>query len=313
MKYDFVSALSNMNIEELKKIPKSDLHNHSTIGGRRSYIENWAKVKIPKPPKFTSLMEMSLWNKDYLKPLLQGREGYEKRVEAAFIQGQYDGVKYLNMSVCVDEIQYYDNSVKSLIDTLKKLHQTYAPDVEFIPEIAFPTFIEVERLNELLDEFFEYDYFKTMDCYGDETKLLLYKSSYRKAKDKGLVLKAHVGEFEGADMVQRVVEGLSLDQVQHGISAINSESVMRLLRDNDIQLNICPTSNLLLSRVENYQAHPIRTFYDKGIKVTINSDDVLIFDQSVTEEYINLYNAGVFNAKELDDIRKQGLKIETII
>ena len=82
---------------------------------------------------------------------------------------------------------------------------------------------------------------------------------------------------------------------------------MKWLSDNKIQLNVCPTSNVLLSRVENYKVHPIRKLYDNGIKVTINTDDMLIFDQSVSEEFFNLYNAGVFNSTELNEIRKNGL------
>jgi adenosine deaminase len=82
---------------------------------------------------------------------------------------------------------------------------------------------------------------------------------------------------------------------------------MKWLCDNKIQLNICPTSNILLSRVENYKVHPIRKLYDNGIRVTVNTDDMIIFDQSVSEEFLNLYNSGIFNAVELNEIRENGL------
>jgi adenosine deaminase len=54
--------------------------------------------------------------------------------------------------------------------------------------------------------------------------------------------------------------------------------------------------------------HPIRPIADAGVPVTINSDDILVFDQSVSEEYLLLYNEGVFNAEELDTIRKESLQ-----
>ena len=63
----------------------------------------------------------------------------------------------------------------------------------------------------------------------------------------------------------------------------------------------------MLSRVESYKVHPIKKLYDNGIKVTINTDDMIIFDQSVSEEFFNLYNAGVFNSIELNEIRENGL------
>ena len=64
----------------------------------------------------------------------------------------------------------------------------------------------------------------------------------------------------------------------------------------------------LLGRVENLKTHPIAELYRSGVDVTINSDDVLIFDSDVSKEYLRLYKSGCFNVEELDDIRKNGLK-----
>lgn len=135
-----------------------------------------------------------------------------------------------------------------------------------------------------------------------------FKGLYRKSKEKGWLLKVHVGEWGSADDVKEAVEELELSEVQHGIAAADSPAVMNWLRDNKIQLNITPTSNVMLSRVESMDKHPIRTLYDYGIKVTINSDDIIIFDSEVSEEYIRLYDAKVFSAKELNAIRLYGLE-----
>ena len=84
--------------------------------------------------------------------------------------------------------------------------------------------------------------------------------------------------------------------------------MIRFLTDNHIRLNITPSSNYLLGRVEDLKKHPIAGLYRSGIDVTINSDDVLIFDSDVSKEYLRLYKCGCLNAEELDDIRKNGLK-----
>ena len=120
-------------------------------------------------------------------------------------------------------------------------------------------------------------------------------------------LKAHVGEFGGAEEVRRTVEILDLDEVQHGIAAAESVEVMRWLSENQIQLNVCPTSNVMLGAVSNLASHPIRILYDNGVPVTINTDDLMIFGQSVSQEYQNLYRASVFTAEELDYIRRSSL------
>ena len=75
----------------------------------------------------------------------------------------------------------------------------------------------------------------------------------------GMKLKAHVGEFGGADEVKRTVEVLQLNEVQHGIAAAESTAVMNWLADSRIRLNICPTSNVMLGAVADLESHPIRS------------------------------------------------------
>ncbi len=111
-----------------------------------------------------------------------------------------------------------------------------------------------------------------------------------------------------ADDVRRAVEELELDEIQHGIAAADLPTVMRFLADNRIRLNICPTSNVMLGRVKDLATHPVRKLYDAGIRVTINTDDFLVFGRSVSEEFLGLYQAGTFTAAELDQIRLNGLR-----
>ncbi len=140
-----------------------------------------------------------------------------------------------------------------------------------------------------------------------ESYVPVLASATRMAKNNGLRLKAHVGEWGSADDVWRAVEELELDEVQHGIAAASSSAVMRMLAENHIRLNVCPTSNVMLGRVDRLETHPIRRLFDAGVKVTVNTDDVLVFGNGVSEEFLSLYQAKVFNADELDAIRRAGL------
>ena len=74
-----------------------------------------------------------------------------------------------------------------------------------------------------------------------------------------------------------------------------------------------PTSNVLLGRVESLAEHPIRKLCDGGVKVTVNTNDVLVFGQSVSDEFLNLYRAGLFSAAELDEIRQNGLGDDPVL
>ena len=130
---------------------------------------------------------------------------------------------------------------------------------------------------------------------------------YAEARARGLMLKAHVGEFGRAEDVRRTVEVLDLDEVQHGIGAAECRDVMRWLADKGVRLNVCPTSNVRLGVVADLSDHPIRRLHDHGVAVTVNTDDLTVFGQSVSDEYLNLFRAGVFTAEELDDIRVAAL------
>jgi adenosine deaminase len=73
-------------------------------------------------------------------------------------------------------------------------------------------------------------------------------------------------------------------------------------------LNITPTSNVKLGRVQELKTHPIGELYRSGVDVTLNSDDILIFDSDISKEYLRLYDAETLTADELDDIRLNGLR-----
>ena len=134
---------------------------------------------------------------------------------------------------------------------------------------------------------------------------------YRKAEQYHLSKKMHVGETGPAENVMRAVEVLGLSEVHHGINAAASVKVMRFLADNRIQLNVCPSSNVMLGYAIGYRDHPIKILYENGVKVTINTDDLLIFDSSIENEYLLLYRAGTLSAGQLDEIRKNGLDIHS--
>jgi len=295
----FKTYLINNSLSGLSSIHKSDLHNHFGKGGNINYIRTLTKEKINMPPnRFESLAHMDEWFQNNIKIHCP----YIQRLEAGFVQAASD-----NISVLAASFGYAD---KEFIDTMTSYNEKFAPNTRLLPELAFGRDCDTDYELSRLDEILSYNWFKSIDINGDEKAQPIknFKKIYRKAKEYGLRLKAHVGEFGKADDVMEAVEELELDEVHHGIAAANSRFVMNWLSKHKIQLNICPSSNVKLGLVESYSVHPIRKLYDNGIPVTINTDDMLIFNQSVSEEYLNLITAGLMNPDELDDIRETGLR-----
>ena len=91
--------------------------------------------------------------------------------------------------------------------------------------------------------------------------------------------------------------------VQHGIAAAASPAAMRFLAAAGVRLNVCPTSNVKLGRVARMEDHPIRALFHAGVRVTVGSDDPLMFGTSLSREFLALFDAGVLTAAELDAVR----------
>jgi adenosine deaminase len=305
----FQEALRTGSLEALRLIPKSDLHNHAFGGGNRAWIAGMTGRDIaPLDHPLSSMAEMHEWVGRHVGPLFDGPTGRLTAFEATLVQARYDGVTRLEVGEDVWAITLFGWDAAKLTRKLVDIHARVAPDIEWVPQLGMSRHCAVSSLTNWLEPFLELGIYKTLDLSGDELSqpIEAFMPLYRLAKKAGLRLKAHVGEWGNADSVWRAVEQLELDEVQHGIAAADSERVMRFLADNRIRLNICPTSNVMLGRVETLAAHPIRKLFDSGVIVTINTDDVLVFGQGVSEEFRNLFEVELFNADELELIRLAG-------
>lgn len=307
----FIAGLEQGDLELIQAVPKSDLHNHCWMGGRIAYIEERLGIQIKRPPAVCDPDRVFGWVSSEFLPMIYEAERRQVAIEAAFVQAADDGVTVLAPSFGVFMLgRIYGGDIRREIGAFKRLHSCFAPYVTLHPILGFNRGLcHPDAVIGMLEDHLELAFFEAIDLYGDEfaRPIQEFKALYRRAKAYGLGLTAHVGEFGDAESIQEAVSELELQQVQHGIAAAGSPQVMRFLADNGIQVNVCPTSNIRLGQVADYESHPIRVLYDNGVRVTVNTDDVAIFDQSVSEEFMNLYRVGCFAAQELDDIRRNGL------
>ena len=307
---EFCKALKENDTEKLLAVPKSDIHNHSVKGCRKKWLEERLKMSFPKTPdKFDGLEGMQKWFTSSIKPYCTGREGIILRWEGAFAEAKRNNIVRLGMNFGPDEIELV-GGMDSFKDIVTAFHKQYCPDTEFEPEITYISSCDIDRETGMIDRYVSSGFFRSIDvCGGENIKPFeAFIPLYKKAEQYHLVKKMHVGESGSAEDVRRAVEVLGLSEVHHGIHASESKEVMRFLAENDIQLNVCPSSNVMLGYTKDHKDHPIRSLYENGVKVTVNTDDLLIFDSSIENEYLLLYQSGTLSAKQLDDIRSNGLK-----
>ena len=110
-----------------------------------------------------------------------------------------------------------------------------------------------------------------------------FRDAYRYAKDAGLRLTAHAGETAGPDSIRAALE-IGAERIGHGIRAIDDPDLMRRLRDEQIPLEVCITSNVCTGAVTSLDAHPVRRLFDAGVPVTLSTDDPGIFESDLAAE-----------------------------
>lgn len=306
-----MNSLPDLTIPELRLLPKSDLHNHCLLGGKRSDLEKFCGRKIGRFKTETGgIGDLNRWIAAELRPLFQLPGSFEHGVKAAFIQARKDGVVRLEMSIDVSFGNMFNLSPGHMVGVLKKCHQEVAPFIDFRPELGFSRNLSLRTVLTRFEPFLEFDYFRSVDMYDDEfaQPVANFRELFRFARNHGFKCKAHAGEFGSAESVREAVEVLELDAVQHGIGAADSPEVMKWLSRSGITLNVCPTSNIKLKRVRSFKSHPVKILFDNGVKVTINTDDVLAFGDGVSEQYMKLLKCGLFSINEIDILRKNGLE-----
>lgn len=135
-----------------------------------------------------------------------------------------------------------------------------------------------------------------------------YKPVFEKAAKSGFHVVAHAGEDVGPESIWDAINFLKAERIGHGISAIQDEKLMDYLAETQIPLEICPTSNLFTQKyVKVLEEHPIRPFFDKGMNVTLNTDDPTIFSIDLIDEYMSLANKGFFSPEEIIQLVKNNV------
>lgn len=112
-----------------------------------------------------------------------------------------------------------------------------------------------------------------------------YREIFKKAGDMDIPFTIHAGEADGAQSVKLAVE-YGAKRIGHGVRIIEDESVLNLVREEGVFLEICPTSNRMTHAVEKMEKYPLADFLNKGIKATINTDDMAIEKTSLKDEFL---------------------------
>lgn len=139
-----------------------------------------------------------------------------------------------------------------------------------------------------------------LDLAGDEYtyKTKEFKELFDLAKSLNIPYTIHAGEADNYTSINSAIS-FNTKRIGHGIRCIENIDTLNNIIKNNITLEICPKSNIDTKAIKEYSSHPIKNLIEKGVKVTINTDNNTVSNITLTEEYNNLIKYLQFTKKEL--------------
>ena len=134
-----------------------------------------------------------------------------------------------------------------------------------------------------------------------------FRWAFDAAREAGLRLTAHAGEWGGPESIRAALNDLNVERIGHGVRAIEDLSLVDELAERGTVLEVCPGSNIALGLYADWRAHPVGQLYDRGVKVTISTDDPPFFHTTMAQEYDRLHGAFGWDEGVFADITRTSL------
>ncbi|MBM1221206.1 adenosine deaminase [Ponticoccus sp. SC2-23] len=134
-----------------------------------------------------------------------------------------------------------------------------------------------------------------------------YSYAFDMAREAGLRLTCHAGEWGGPDMVADTLRDLAPERIGHGVNAIHDLALVDRIAEDGIVLEVCPGSNVFLGATGDWPEHPIRMLRERGVKVTVSTDDPPYFGTTMTREFEGLARAFDWTEDDFAELNRTAL------
>jgi adenosine deaminase/aminodeoxyfutalosine deaminase len=144
---------------------------------------------------------------------------------------------------------------------------------------------------------------------GDErrTGSAPFRALYARAREAGLRLTNHAGETTGPEAIREAL-AIGSERLGHVLSAVQDPDLLQELKAREVPLELNPTSNVRTGVCPSFAAHPLRTYFDAGLLVTLNSDDPAFFGSDIANEYLLAHTEQGFTREELRQLAVNSIR-----
>ena len=296
-----------LTYKNLKAMPKVDLHRHfegslrletlleiarqyelDVPHGNIEQLRPLVQVTNDPPNAHTFLAKFEVLRLFYRSPEIIRRLAYEVVADAA-----NDNVHYLELRFspqAISRYQGYDmnEATEWFIEAVQEASRDFGIEVRLIITLVRHDPIEQAReVAEIAFDRFSQGVIVGLDLAGDEINhsQMPFSELFLEAKKIGLGVTIHAGEWTGAETVRTAIENLGADRIGHGVNIVTDSKVIQLVRQKNVALEVCLTSNQQTGSVKTLHNHPVKDFLQMDVPVTLNTDDPTISNIVLTDEY----------------------------
>ena len=320
-------------------LPKIELHSHldGSIDPKTIFeLAKSSKITLPTD-SFESFLQyvrvpedcnsLKTYLKRFVLPIevMQTKENLEQIAHEYIINLKESNIKYvevrfapiyhINQGLTINEV------ITSVIKGLNK--GRLETNIKYNLIICAMRNMSVEKNIEIFKEaekFLGYGVIG-VDLAGNEADFppIIHKKAFDLAKNIGFKITIHAGETGNSSNIITSINELHANRIGHGVSSINDIEAISLLKDKNITLEVCPTSNIQTKAFNSYKEHPFKKLLDSGVNLSLNTDNMTVSNTTLNKEFeimektfnltnndfIHIYKTSVDSSFATTEIKKE--------
>lgn len=244
-------------------------------------------------------------------PWFVSAERYHEAARAIFARHLAENVRYVETSFHLPVTGFIGVPGREIIAAIRSA----APQGMEVRIFAGMLRTDYEGpMRAVIDDLVNWDELAGVDLHGYEpTPTEAWTAPvWARLRAAGKVTKVHAGEFDGAARVREAIEQLGSTRIQHGVRAIEDPAVVALAAARGATFDLCPISNVRLGVVPSLADHPLRALMRAGVRCTVSTDDPLVFNNTLSDEYAALAVEAGFTHAELAEIAANGWAVADV-
>ena len=312
---------------KLRQLPKAELHCHLDGSVRPATLLDLAREYKTVMPRET-VEELTRFMRvddaenleDYLKlfditvSVMQTEDALERIAYELAEDAALDGVRYIEVrnAPILNVVQGLTlvQAVEAPLRGLQRAEKDFGITGRFIVCALrhYPGNASLEMARLAVE--FKDEGVVAFDLAGAEkgNPASAHAAAFKYARDHNLAVTVHAGEGDGPESVRQAVHDCGANRLGHATRLIEDPELTQYVNDRRIGLEICLTSNVQTRVTESYAKHPLRDYFDRGLNVTLNTDNRLMSGTTLTDEYVYAAEHLGFSMDELAGIALNGFE-----